>query len=132
MSISCNYQLITINSLVGSKYKDHPLAVESITNIEEKMGYVHLSYQDAQSLNILIKFSEERDLKRWVLGIKMGIMIENSKKRDRLFQAPKEEEPPASIAPSPKQMPLMPQIPLLSFNNHSKHPSPSEAVSMIE
>lgn len=32
--ISCNYQLITINSLVGSKYKDHPLVVESISKIE--------------------------------------------------------------------------------------------------
>lgn len=65
-------------------------------------------------------------------------MIENSKKRDKLFQVPKEEEPPVSTvsnvsnAPSPKQLPIMPQIPLLSFNNHNKHQSPSEAVSMIE
>lgn len=52
-------------------------------------------------------------------------MIQNSKKRDKLFHVPKEEEPPGSSAPSPKLAPLMPQIPLLSFNNHTKHPSPS-------
>lgn len=44
VSISCNYQLITINSLVGNKYKDYPLDVESVVNIEEKMGYAHLFY----------------------------------------------------------------------------------------
>lgn len=90
VSISCNYQLITVNSLIGAKYKDYPLAVDSITYVDDKLGYVHLLYQDAQNLNILIKFSDEKELKRWSLGIKLGIMIESSKKKSNLFQPPKE------------------------------------------
>ncbi len=127
-----------INSLVGKKYKDYPLAVDCITSIDEKGLYVQLQYTDNKKLSILVRFSEEKELKRWVLCIKLGMMIENSRKKEKLFEVKKEEsEPPSSpplvqaqisssLNPNPRHS--LPHVPSLAF----RQASPSEIVSIIE
>ena len=57
------------------------MQAESITSVEHKQLYAHLQYQDAQKINILIKFANEKELIRWVTCIKFAIMIENSRKK---------------------------------------------------
>jgi hypothetical protein len=88
--VNCDYQKVTIDSVVGSKYKGYALNVEGITKVETKQNYAYMEYVEMQRLNILVRFSSEKEMTKWTTCIKFGIMIEASKKRDKLFQ-PKRE-----------------------------------------
>ena len=88
--MNCDYQKVTIDSVVGSKYKGYALNVEGITKVETKQNYAYMEYVEMQRLNILVRFSSEKEMTKWTTCIKFGIMIEASKKRDKLFQPKKE------------------------------------------
>ena len=88
--MNCDYQKVTIDSVVGSKYKGYALNVEGISKVETKQNYAYMEYVEMQRLNILVRFSSEKEMTKWTTCIKFGIMIEASKKRDKLFQPKKE------------------------------------------
>ena len=90
VSLNCDYVRVYVNSLIGNKYKDYALAVDFMENVEYKQCYAHLQYQESQVINILIKFQNDRDMQRWVTGLKFGMLIESSKKKEKLFQVKKD------------------------------------------
>lgn len=138
VSLNCDYEKVFVNSLIGNKYKEYALAVDFMENVEYKQCYAHLQYQESNLINILIKFQNDRDMQRWVTGLKFGMLIQSSRKKEKLFQV-KKDEPLASTSSSPPQAanpsPPAPQthlapnsyIPMLSFGA-GKPNSPSESI----
>ena len=93
------------------------------------MTYVYLQYQDTQKLNVLVKFVNEKELQRWVTCVKFGMMIESSRKKDKLFFVPKEEpvvsvpatmaNSPLPVQSSPQHLSTSPSQLLMKFNQQS-------------
>ena len=91
-----------IHSLDGNKYKDYTFIVGYISNVEYNNCFSHLLYKTTQqTLHILIRFQNEKEMQRWVTQLKFGMLTEEcKKKKDKLFQ-PKKEEIPTTATISP-------------------------------
>ena len=85
VTLNCDYKKITIDSVVGAKYKGYVLNVEGITKVESKQNYTYMEYMEMQRLNILMRFASDKDMTKWTTCINFGIMIEAGRKRDKLF-----------------------------------------------
>lgn len=97
--------------------------MDFVENVEYKHFHVHLQYQETQIINILIRFPNDKDMQRWVTGLKFGMLIQSSKKKDKLFQVKKDEaivsatSSPQNSNANPSQIHLIPStyVPMLSF-----------------
>lgn len=87
VNLRSDYQHVFVNSVLGEKYRNHPISIEEAQQLEQRGNLLYFCVIGEQVFHIIIRFRSEKDAYRWTTCLRHALMtLKNAKKKDRLFE----------------------------------------------